>query len=129
MTRRVLSEPLPGGGYITKAWSATESEAAAVEAACRSVPPARAFTPGLCAGEPFDPPEFPPPEEVPPNSHRVVSECGTKLEWRLMPPPCDGPPSGYAEDAGIALAIAQHEAACDGDGCDGAACLLTRGSD
>jgi hypothetical protein len=104
MNRRVLSEKLEGGGYITKAWSATESEAAAVEAACRSVPPARAFTPGLARGEAFDAPEH-------------------------MPPNCGLPPSGYAEPTtGEMLAQAQHIAAEDDEGCTSAVCAMTRGS-
>jgi hypothetical protein len=103
VSRRVLSEKLEGGGYITKAWSATESEAAAVEAACRSVPPARAFTPGLARGEAFDAPE-------------------------PMPPNCDGH-SGYAEPTtGEMLAQAQHIAAEDDEGCTSAVCAMTRGS-
>lgn len=104
MTRRVLSEKLEGGGYITKAWSATEAEAAAVEAACRSVPPALAFIPALSKGPPIDSYEGPPPN-------------------------CDGL-YGYAEPTpGEILAHAQHEAAIDGDDCSGTTCLLTRGSD
>lgn len=64
------------------------------------------YTPGLCAGEPLDPPEEPWPSDA---------------TARVYPPNCDG--------AGEALAQAQHEAAIDGDECTGAACLITRGSD
>jgi hypothetical protein len=47
----------------------------------------------------------------------------------VYPPPCDGPPSGYAEvTPGEILAQAQHEAATDGDECDGTVCLMTRGA-
>jgi hypothetical protein len=64
-------------------------------------------TPFGHAGEPFD------PEEPWPSDATAIT----------LPPPCDG------NNAGEALAQAQHEAALDGDGCTSGACLLTRGSD
>lgn len=65
------------------------------------------YTPGLCAGEPLDPPEEPWPSDA---------------TARVYPPPCDG------NHAGTALAIAQHIAAEEGDGCTSAVCAMTRGS-
>jgi hypothetical protein len=85
-----------------------------VEAACRAVPPAKSFTPGLCAGEPFDAPEPAWPSDA---------------TARVYPPPCDGPPSGYAEATpGEILAHASFEAATDGDECTSAVCAMTRGA-
>ena len=72
------------------------------------------YTPGLCAGEPLDPPEEPWPSDA---------------TARTYPPNCDGPPSGYAEPSvGEVLAQAQHVAAEEGEGCTSTVCAMTRGS-
>jgi hypothetical protein len=86
----------------------------------------RAYTPGLCAGEPFDPPEslsYPAAVRARFGDGALADAVDAKWAEFQGPPPCDG------NNAGTALAQAQHEAAIDGDECDGAACLLTRGSD
>jgi hypothetical protein len=126
VTRRVEIIPLESG-YVVKGWAQTEAEAFALQSALVAVPPARAFTPGLARGEAFDAPERASGFAEHATNGRPV-EAGESLQF-YAPPNCGLPPSGYAEDAGTALALAQHEAACDGDECTGAACLLTRGSD
>jgi hypothetical protein len=111
MTRRVEIVPLESG-YCVKAWAQTEAEAFALQSALVSAPPAKSFTPGLCAGEPFDAPEEPWPSDA---------------TARVYPPNCDG--GGYAEPTpGEILAHASFEAATDGDECDGTVCLMTRGA-
>lgn len=66
------------------------------------------YTPGLCAGEPLDPPEEPWPSDA------------TAREY---PPPCD------FQSFGVAAAAAQIAAAEGDDACGSLGCLLDRGSD
>jgi hypothetical protein len=83
----------PNGTKVrtVKFYCMSDAEADAVEAAGQAVAPAKSFTPGLCAGEPFDAPEPWPSDAT----------------AREFPPNCDG--GGYPEtqptaaDALIAL--------------------------